>query len=1210
MSKKPAYEELKRRVQELEQLESAFKQTEKENLEHLQFFECMDKINLAIQGTIDLEQMMSDVLDVVLSIFDCDRAWLVYPCDPKAASWRAPLACNKPEYPGALFQGIEIPMDPEMARVFRTVLTSSGPVRFGPGSEYPLPAQAAKQFNEQSQLAMAIYPKGDTPYVFGMHQCSYPRIWSREEESLLQEIGRRLTDGLTSLLMYRNLQKSERRFLAIFNSNPVSIVVTRFRDGRIMDVNNVWEKTTGFSREETIGHTTAELNCWADPDDREPFFSTLRKNGSVRNFEHRLRKKSGAVSHMLMSADLIDYAGEQCIITIGIDITERKQMEETLRINEERYPMAQAISRSGNWEYNLQTTHFWGSDEAKRIFGFDPGQADFTTDEVENCIPERERVHQALVDLIEAGKPYNLEFEIHPRNSAESRFISSIAELKRDKYESPIVVGVIQDITKRRQMEESLQKSEEKYRAVADFTYDWETWLGMDGRFIYVSPSCMRITGYSAQEFINDSSLFIKIVHPDDRAMVERHLKEISSGNIPYLQMEFQIIARNGEEHWIEHICHNIQSPDGKWLGQRASNREITERKEAEKRLKDSEERLTLTLETNRIGIWDWDIKNDQWYASPTYYSMLGYEPRPGPGDRIEWLERVHPDDREYVHDQIRKVLTMNFESYEYEARIRHANGAYRWVNVTGLGAECDNEGIPTRILGTRTDITERKLAEEALRESEEKYRVLIENMMDAVFLTAPDGNVFAANRAACDMMSMSESEIIASGHNGVVDLDDPRLSDALQERTQKGKFRGEINYKRKNGTVFPVEIASFFFRDCKGNDRACVIAHDITDRKKLEEEQLRVQKLESLGLLAGGLAHDFNNILTTILGNVSLARMLVKPDDEIFEFLNDAETASNRAQMLTRQLLTFAKGGAPVKEIASISEIIKESSQFILHGSKSRCEFSIEDGLWNAEVDVGQINQVINNIVLNASQAMPEGGIIRITAENLETETESGLPMKPGRYIRIAITDQGIGIPEKHLPNIFDPYFTTKQKGSGLGLATAYSIIRKHEGLISVESGLGVGTTFYIYIPASDKMISRKEEDFVFHGHGRILVMDDEESIRILAGRILNQLGYEPESARDGVEAVMLYKKARESSRPYDAVILDLTIPGGMGGKDAINELLKIDPDVRAIVSSGYSDDPVLTNFQEYGFKAVVPKPYELRSLSKALYDVLKKEE
>jgi two-component system cell cycle sensor histidine kinase/response regulator CckA len=440
-----------------------------------------------------------------------------------------------------------------------------------------------------------------------------------------------------------------------------------------------------------------------------------------------------------------------------------------------------------------------------------------------------------------------------------------------------------------------------------------------------------------------------------------------------------------------------------------------------------------------------------------------------------------------------------------------------------------------------------------------------------------------------------------------------------VREETRKAIEATNPNYTRQtehriiyaDGTVGHISVRFFIEKDADGRTvKTYGVNQDITERKRMEEDFIRAEKLESIGILAGGIAHDFNNILTTILGNVYLARTQVKPDDEIFDLLNEAEMASRRAQTLTKQLLTFAKGGVPVKETTSIEDIIKEASLFVLRGSKSRCEFFIAEDLWPAEVDIGQISQVINNIVINANQAMPSGGIIRIEADNQMVNDIQGFPIEQGRYIRISIIDQGVGITKKNLLDVFDPYFTTKREGSGLGLATTYSIIKKHDGHITVESKLGVGTTFHIYLPASDKALPEKQEDRMIKGQGRILVMDDQPSLRKIVGRMLEKLGYESGFAEDGAEAIRVVEEALETKRPFDAVILDLTIPGGMGGKEVIKKLLEIDPELKAIVSSGYSDDSVLSNFQEYGFKGMIPKPFESRSLGKVLHGVLKGEE
>ncbi len=385
----------------------------------------------------------------------------------------------------------------------------------------------------------------------------------------------------------------------------------------------------------------------------------------------------------------------------------------------------------------------------------------------------------------------------------------------------------------------------------------------------------------------------------------------------------------------------------------------------------------------------------------------------------------------------------------------------------------------------------------------------------------------------------------------------------------------------------------------------------DITERKKTEEELKKIQMLKSVGTLAGGIAHDFNNILMGLFGNISMAKTKLSKEHQSYKYLEDAENSMNWATGLTKQLLTFSKGGAPVKENIRISQLIEEIVKFDLSGSNVKPVITYDDNLWLADVDKGQIQQVFSNLIINANQAMPDGGHLFISIENANLSESSPTGLAKGKYLKIKIKDDGTGIDKKHIDRIFDPYFSTKQTGSGLGLATVYSIINKHKGYIQIESSLGKGTMFTIYLPASKyeraEIIESIEQKSSFvKQNAKILVMDDEEILLNVTSDMLESLGFLVETAIDGKTTIKKYEQALHTEMPFDVLIMDLTIPGGFGGKEVIKELIKIDPDVKAIVSSGYADDPVMANYSDYGFKGIIAKPYLMDALEELLNRVL----
>jgi PAS domain S-box-containing protein len=512
--------------------------------------------------------------------------------------------------------------------------------------------------------------------------------------------------------------------------------------------------------------------------------------------------------------------------------------------------------------------------------------------------------------------------------------------------------------------------------------------------------------------------------------------------------------------------------------------------------------------------------------------------------------------------------------------------------------------------------LEERQKIENSLRESEERLAFTFRSIAEGVIAADTAQKVVLINQSAEKLMGWRQEEVLGKPLDEVFQVTYEETKEVPNPLiTEAAKTPLLIS---RDGTRRLISYSAALIRDIEGNSMGSVIVfQDITEKKRMEEERQKAQKLEALGLLAGGIAHDFNNLLTGILGNINLVKTLINPGDKMHNILEQAENASNKAKGLTQQLLTFARGGAPIKKVHATADLIRESVSFALRGSNVNCQFSPAENLWPVEVDKGQVNQAFGNLIINAAQAMPGGGTINVSANNLVPGKDTGLPLAERKYVKIAIKDHGTGIPPDLLEKIFDPYFSTKSRGSGLGLTSAYSIIKKHEGYIHVESQPGKGSLFTVYIPASPtdlpKPVSRinqnhAEQEAIKEGNGggRILVMDDDRVVGEVAVKMLSHLGYQVEVAVDGSETIDLYKKSLEMNRPYGAVIIDLTIPGGMGGAEAIKKLLEIDPRVKAIVSSGYSNDPVMADFRQYGFRGFIMKPYMLMELKKILNQVL----
>ncbi len=564
------------------------------------------------------------------------------------------------------------------------------------------------------------------------------------------------------------------------------------------------------------------------------------------------------------------------------------------------------------------------------------------------------------------------------------------------------------------------------------------------------------------------------------------------------------------------------------------------------------------------------------------------------------------------LHQYAQKVAAHDF-SARLDIRTRDEIGALADA-MRSMSAE-----LNTSFAELETEISERLMAEYRLAAEKELLSVTLRSIAEGVVTTDRDGRIATVNRAAEKLLNIRQKEACGQTFSAVFDRiakkPGARRPNPVDQVLETGRIveggPDLILYTPDNTERHVIHSAAPIMDQKQELVGAVMVLRDQTERIKLQSQMLRADKLESVGLLAGGIAHDFNNILSAVMGNIELAQFETSVPDALQEPLDNALKAARRARDLTQQLLTFSRGGAPVKQTTSVVELVKDSAMFALRGSNIQCQLDLPDSLWAVEIDAGQISQVVNNLVINAMQAMPDGGRIHLTTANA-TLAAGEEPMLPaGRYVKVAVTDEGGGIAEELRHKVIDPYFSTKAGGSGLGLAVAYSVIRHHGGHIDFESEPGVGTTFYFFLQAS-KHAARAEketETVADTGEGRLLVMDDEEMILRVASGMLSRLGYRVACARNGQEAIRMYRQASEQGRPFDAVIMDLTIPGQMGGRETIQQLKAFDPGVKAIVSSGYSNDPVMANYRSHGFCAIVAKPYRIHELGRAVQEALTRE-
>ena len=759
----------------------------------------------------------------------------------------------------------------------------------------------------------------------------------------------------------------------------------------------------------------------------------------------------------------------------------------------------------------------------------------------------------------------------------------------------------------RKEMNEIIRKDRETFLTILENYPHGVALVLKDGTYRYINQKFTDITGYTMDE-VQTGRQWFKNAFPDPeyrRGVISTWSADTKRAGPGEREVRvFTVSCADGSQKKISIVTVVLQTGD--FI---VSYEDVTEQRR-------KEENLLLTqfsIDHASESIFWIKPGGGFSYVNEAACRMLGFTSH----DLLRMsVYDIVPDfvkeDGSRLWDSIKNRGALTFES-QFRAR----DGRLLPVEVTGNYVQFRGREY---VLVFSRDITWRKRAKEALDEERERLSVTLGSIGDGVIATDTEGRIVLINAVAAHLTGWTHDEATGRQVEEVFRIINEKTRKECENPITKVLRTGRTvalgNHTlliSREGLELVIADSGAPIRKADGSVIGVVLVfRDVTMKLKAEEELSRISRLESIGVLAGGIAHDFNNILSMVLGNVSLARLYATKDTEkAVAKCRDAEQAIVRAKDLTQQLLTFSKGGTPVKKTASIVEVLKESARFALTGTSTLCEFDFPDDLSPVEMDEGQIGQVISNLAINAHQAMPNGGAVRIKAENAvlrEDAARHGYPLRPGRYVKISVSDQGEGIPRERLGKIFDPYFTTKKKGSGLGLAIAYSIIKNHDGFITAESVAGKGSVFTIYLPASAHPAPSpgNVKEQTTSGRGRILIMDDEEMIRSITGEMLDSLGYEAGFAVNGEEALALFNKARGEGRPFDGMLLDLTIPGGMGGVEVMARMRETDPDVPAVVLSGYSNSPVMLTFGEHGFKGVLSKPYTLQELSETISKII----
>ncbi len=1032
------------------------------------------------------------------------------------------------------------------------------------------------------------------------------RIWeyhnTLRSEGLATPIVRGIAHDITEQKhLERALRLSEEKFSKAFRSSPVEIAITTLEEGLFLDINEAFERESGFSREEIIGHTTIELGIWSNSADREAARDSIKKHGKLLNREIEFRTKTCKVTTKRCSAERVDLAGRDCLLVVFEDITERKEAEQALRASEENYRSIFAASfeaitvtdGTGNFEEV--------NEAACRMFGFSREELlRMTISDI--LVPEELPWFRQVVDDLAGRKVDYGEWRFRRKDGT-----MLLGEFGVTTMANGRLLGIGRDIKKRKRVEERLcilaQAVENSTELIAI--------TNSEGVILAVNHALLGATGYQDEEVLG-KHFGTTVISPNNPPHFSEDLLAKTLAG-PGWTGECLSRRKDGSDFPTFLSTGQIRDSQGLLIGLYGISQDITVRKRAETELRENKDRLQIALELTDTGMWELNLEDHSAYRSLRHDQIFGYESPLPEWTYEKFLEHVLPECRAEINQKFQDSVASGI--WEFDTRIRRVDGEVRWIWARGRQL-VDESGRATRMFGTVMDITQHKQIEEGLHLNEERLRLAqISAGLELFEVELSTGKrtwspqVFQIFGLPADAPNSSLEDSFHFTHP-----DDRALVEQQTALLISGKpVHFEHRIVHPGGDVRWVEIFGSPECDQAGKPiRYIGTCRDVTERKQLEAQLRQAQKMEAIGQLAGGVAHDFNNLMGVILGYSDLLTDRTLTNEVYHKRLESIRVAVRSAAAVTRQLLAFSRKQVLQPVILDLNTAVHQLNKMIrrLIGEDIQVAIRLEPNLGFVKADPGQVEQVLMNLVVNARDAMPEGGDLQIETANVELTEEFAklhLGSQAGAFVRLSVRDTGVGMNKQVLAHIFEPFFTTKEigRGTGLGLATVYGIVKQSEGYIGVESEPGKGTAFEIYLPrVESKPATERPRQAVniAHGSETILLVEDENALRELTQVQLETLGYQVLAARDAEAALGLYAK---HGAEVSLLLTDVIMPG-MNGRVLGDRLREKNPELRILFMSGYTDDEILRKGLSDPDQAILVKPFPREVLASRIREIL----